>query len=88
MTCTREDLDLVFHAIKAAISDGRHLDSVAGSGSGALPDQLLVDACGRLSDEHSPVLLQAVGNFTLLCLVRTDIAAMKTHQEMRKLMDL
>lgn len=87
MNCSREDFDLVMRAIRSAIADGRQFDESCneqGSGDHA---QRLVEACGRISAATSPAFLHAIGNYTLLCLVRADIAAMKAQAEIRRLMD-
>ena len=86
MKCTREDYELVMEAIRASIAQGRagnsaHTDQTAGG-----EEQRLIEACGRLCSDPAPVLLQAIGNYTLLCLVRSDIAALRMRAELRRLM--
>ncbi len=87
MNCSREDFDLVMRAISSAIADGRQLNDSCEQEDSGEQAQRLVEACGRISAATSPAFLHAIGNYTLLCLVRADIAAMKAQAEIRKLMD-
>lgn len=88
MTCTREDLEIIKDAVQAAIADGRQMDDSCKTPQATSTNARLLDACGRLASDPAPVLLQALGGYVLLCLLRSDVAAMKADREIRKLMDL
>lgn len=88
MSCTRHDFELVMSAIRSSISDGRQIGNVCDGSQDEVTAQQLAEACSRISETSSPALLQAIGNYTLLCLVRADIAALRAQAEIRKLMDL
>lgn len=86
MNCTRQDYELVMEALGRAIANGRPSDGSELTQLTTTEEQLLIEACGRIASDPSPVILQAIGNYTLLCLVRSDVAALKAKAEIRRLM--
>lgn len=87
MNCTRQDYELVMEAIRSAIAHGRPSEGGELAHIDGATEQRLIEACGRLSGDPAPALLRAIGNYTLLCLVRSDVAALKARAEIRKLMN-